>query len=217
MRAGVRVRGLLSASATGGYIRPRSSRPQPHIHPTTMHRPIIVLGAALILSAIHAGCASAQPSDPSALRDLQAASRAIAADEAARLRGDSAAWTRVGPGFVFVHSTGAVDDLATFQRFRAAGSGGTVRSAAGAAARRQPTGTPVERLDGDVFVRVQLLSDSAPPGGRAGQSRVTDVYVQRADGWHWLVHQTAEVSARLIRRTVPAADLAAYAGAYVSP
>jgi hypothetical protein len=143
------------------------------------------------------------------------ASRAAAivdADEAARFRNDSAAWRRVAPGFVFVHSTGGVDDLAAYQRFRAAGPAASARSGP----RRVVTGAPVDILDGNVFVRVRLYADSTPPGIRPGESRVTDVFVRRGDEWHWLAHQTAEVRARWPSVVVDRADVADYAGVYTS-
>ncbi len=154
-----------------------------------------------------------------------ASARAVAAraeaDEAARLRGDSAAWARVAPGFLFVHSSGVVDVLAAFPRFRARGPAGAARAAAGPApGRGRDVAPPVDRLDGDVFVRVRLLGDSAPPGVRPGQSRVLDVYVRRGAAWHWLAHQTSGVRARWVRVSAAPEALAPpaeYAGAYATP
>jgi hypothetical protein len=71
-------------------------------------------------------------------------------------------------------------------------------------------------LDGDVFVRAQLLGDSVGAGARQGQSRVTDVYVRRGAEWHWLAHQTAEVSPSWLPATVPAGVLTEYAGTYAT-
>lgn len=133
----------------------------------------------------------------------------VAADELARLRNDSLAWARVAPGCLFVHSTGAVDDLASFQRFRARGAAGRVGSGRDAAA-------PHLLLDGDTFVRVRVLGDSAAPGTRPGQSRVTDVFVRRDGEWQWLAHQSAEVSARWREVAAPAGELGEYAGTYVA-
>jgi hypothetical protein len=136
----------------------------------------------------------------------------VDADEAARLRNDPAAWARVAPGFVFVHSTGGVDDYAAYQRFRAAGPAASARSGP----RRVQSGTPVTILDGDVFVRVRLFADSTPAGVRPGESRVTDVFVRRGDEWHWLSHQTAEARARWATAAVDRADVADFAGTYAS-
>ena len=166
-------------------------------------------------AALHSTLAAQTPSS------TQGAAAQVEADEAARLRGDSAAWSRVAPGFIFVHSTGGVDDLAAFQRFRAQGPAGLARAGAGpAAGRRRDVAPPVDRFDGDVFVRVRLLGDTVPPGVRPGQSRVLDVYVRRGAEWHWLAHQTSEVRARwgpvgAYAAALPA--LAEYAGAYATP
>lgn len=166
-----------------------------------------IVVAAVLASAPASGLAFAQ-APPSA---LSAALAQVAADDVARINGDTAAWRRVAPDFVFVHSTGEVDDLAAYQRFRA-------RAAAGGAARGgQPpadAAPPVAQLNGDVLVRVRQFGSPAASGSRSSQLRALDVYLRRGSEWHWLAHQTS--TARPAWTPVPAADVAEFAGTYTA-
>ena len=108
----------------------------------------------------------------------------------ARDRRPSTTWQRT-LHLPVVGIIGAADDLAAFLAGRS-------RSApAGARGRRsREAEPPVVRLDGDVLVVSRLLADSVPPGVRAGQSRVLDVYVRRGGQWKWLAHQSSEARPR---------------------
>src|ERR1044071_4891378 len=91
------------------------------------------------------GCllAASVPLGAQASSDTARALADVSAAESARLRGDSAAWKLLSPGFVFVHSTGAVNDRAPYLSFRSAGPAPVGR---GLALREsQPA---VARLDG---------------------------------------------------------------------
>lgn len=118
----------------------------------------------------------------------------------------------MAPDFVFVHSTGEVDDLDAYQRFRSrTAAGGTARSG-------QPpadAAPPVAQLSGDVLVRVRQLGSPAASGSRPSQLRTLDVYLRRGSEWHWLAHQTS--TARPAWTPVPAADVAEFAGTYTAP
>jgi len=144
--------------------------------------------------------------------DVTRALAEVDASDQSRMRGDSAAWKLVAPGFVFVHSTGPVDDLPAYlaRRGRLGGAAG------GRAVRTRDVEPPIAHIDGDVLVRVKLLGDSTTPTVRGGQSRVLDVYVQRDGAWKWLAHQTSEVRARWTPVVVAPALLDDYGGAYAA-
>ena len=163
---------------------------------------VIVVAAAGALPL--APCVQAQSPDA-----VKVAAEVEAADSA-RLRGDSAAWKLVAPGFVFVHSTGDADDLPAFLAWRARNA----NSPSARAPRARDAAPPILNIDGDVFTRVRLLADSAPPGVRPGQTRVVDVYVRRDGQWLWLAHTTSEVRPRWAEVNADASLLDDYAGTY---
>lgn len=136
-----------------------------------------------------------------ALADVRAA-------EKARLNGDPSGWRLVAPGFVFVHSTGAVDDREAFLAFAGDKIGQAGRPTLHEAE------APIVRLDRDVLVTARLIGDPAPPTHRAHRSRLLDVYVWRRGAWRWLAHQTSEVSPRWVPTPVDPATLQGFAGAY---
>jgi len=145
--------------------------------------------------------------------DVARALAEVTASEEARIRGDSAAWQLLAPGFVFVHSTGPLDDRAAYLAFRAG------RVAAGATAPKLVDAErPEVRLNGDVLIRVRLAGDGdlVSPGRRAHLSRLLDVYVRRAGVWQWLAHQTSEVAPRWVPVQIDTAVLADLAGTYAA-
>ena len=186
------------------------------MRPHRLARTLVAHGALIAVAAAPALAQGAPPAGTSADAPSPELARIIAqveAAEAARLARDTTAWTLLAPGFLFVHSTGNVDDRAAYDAFRARGPQGSVR---GGMPRRADVAPPVWRLDGDVLVRVRLLGDTAGPGIRGGQTRVSDVWVKRDGRWLWLAHQSGEVRARWATATADAAALDEYAGSWAA-
>jgi hypothetical protein len=168
-------------------------------------------GAALSIVFCAQSLAAQSPGSAAPPADAARALTEVTTAETARVRGDSAAWRLLAPGFVFVHSTGAVNDRDTYLAFRARG-----QAAGGRTPQYHESQPPVVRIDGQTLVTIRSLAEPAAPGSQAHESRAIDVYVRRDSVWQWLAHQTAEVAPRWIPVVVDAETLDEYAGTYAS-
>src|SRR5215471_15486651 len=146
-----------------------------------------------VATGFGAGGLVAQTGPPPSASDVPPeAARALAEiAAAASAHGASSDEAFFAPGFVFVHSTGVVDDRAGYLAFVSSG-----RAAGGGPPQDVDVQPPIVRLDGDVLVRIRHIAGAAAPGGGAPVLRTLDVYVRRAGGWQWLAHETIVDSPR---------------------
>lgn len=174
-----------------------------------MHR----LFLAFFLIPLLLSCAS-RPAGSDGDDDPSVVIAAVEASERSRrtaaLRGDiAAALEGIAPEFLFVHTTGDVDDLKAFQQFAAR----VGRSSPDETRVLEP---PVYRVADNIAVRTQLTASRPRPTLPEAKFRSLDLYTLRDGRWIWLAHQSAMVEPPWRPVSVQPELLAEYSGKFVN-
>lgn len=170
---------------------------------------------ACFVAVMGVGCALPARTVPNVLpSNTENAIAAIEAAEDARLAAAAAgdyetAAQFIAPEFIFVHSTGQVDDLRRFRAFseRVSGAASTSRTLVEA---------PQFTLDKDLAVRTRLTASRPRPGLPEARYRSLDVFVRRSGQWLWFAHQSATVQPPWGAVSIPESLLNEFAGTYVT-
>ena len=170
-------------------------------------------GAAAILllltACVSLNTSSSTSDGPSSRAEVISAIEATerARKVAANAGDNETALRYIDSDFVFVHSTGQVDNVERFRSF-----------AERVGRRDEPRRIeePTYLIAENVAVRTQLTS--APPRPNLPEARIRslDVYIQRNGVWKWLAHQSSMIRPPWAEIPVAPAVLEEYAGTYLS-
>lgn len=167
---------------------------------------------ALLSAAFAIACASTSPSPATTPEQAIAA---VEASENSRLTaarsGDiTTARQFIAPEFIFVHTTGDVNDLKDFEEF-------TNRVGRTSASEHpQVVSPPTYRVVGEFVIRVRLTT-SAPRSNLPNATfRSLDLFTNREGRWLWLAHQGTMLQPPWRTVSLKTAVLADYVGKYVN-